>query len=202
MQQMQPGQMQGQPMMMQPGQMQPQVIMMQAPVGPYQEAEVKCCCCFPMRCAIVCLFLFGLLKLVPVYLALTLGTWLKSTGIRGIETWGLILIVFNVVAFLPMVYYYFTCVWYIIKDDTIETRAQVIKGFNAYLISNALFLIGWPVILVVAVGPIGFGASLPIIVQELINISLLFWWRVSAINYYHEKVKEANNGVIPPNLKK
>ena len=95
----QPVMMQGQPM--QPGQqmMPQQVIVVQGSTGPYQERDVKCCCCFPVMCGIYALAAYGLINIYNMIQFVTLDVGVTAK-------------IITILVYLPEVVFYFFVVKY------------------------------------------------------------------------------------------
>merc|ERR1711934_167226 len=177
--------------------MQPQVI---APAGatvvvvnqqgPYQEQEIRCCCCFPMMCGIFSIAAWGLINIYNMINAIGIFGSLPGTA-------GVIGMVVVILVYLPEIIFYFFVIKYMMGGDTIENRRGVVIGMRC-LVANA-FLAALAII--IFAGIIGGGIVIFVFVivwGPLVVLGLfLTWWMMTCKDWYHELVKVENQGQIP-----
>ena len=111
-------------------------------------------------------------------------------GLGPLRDLGPILVYTGIVALilaLPQLYYFgrFVCM----KVDTVESRTGLINAVNIMIIGQILdFIVG---LLIIGQLGEGVGGYLPqAIVEVVIGIAIIWWWRSSFVEFRAQKVRE------------
>merc|ERR1711924_51490 len=133
--------------------------------GPYQEAVVNCCGCFPIMCGAITLIVIYLVNMFGnIVLAVELMKWGWTEG------WG----ASQIIAFIPLV----PGIIYLLKfscgSDSFETRKYGVTAIKWIMFHTLWILVHYFIIAAVILGSIG--AGIQYILSYLVNFVIIWWW--------------------------